>query len=182
MDSFSPEMRSRVMAKIRSAGTKPELFIRHGLFSRGYRYRVNSASLPGHPDLKLTKHNAVIFIHGCFWHAHGRGHFRPPASNKSYWSEKIKRNSERDLRDLAALHTANWRVCIIWECAIKAAATGKDDGSLLDAVSGWLEGSGRFIEFSVAPEPSGAVIKKNRRMAAYAAERGAAYDSSGLQS
>jgi hypothetical protein len=76
---------------------------------------------------------------------------------------------------------AGWRVCIIWECAIKAAAAGKDKGKLLDAVSAWLEGSDRFIELSSASASSGAAITKSRNVAAYVAECGAAYGSSGVQ-
>jgi DNA mismatch endonuclease (patch repair protein) len=175
VDSFRPEVRSRIMARIRGAGTKPELFVRRGLFARGYRYRVNSADLWGRPDLKLTKHSAVIFVHGCFWHAHGCGLFRPPSSNVAYWTAKIERNRERDLEDLGSLSAAGWRVCVVWECAIKAAAAGKDRGRLLDGISAWLESPGRFIEFSGTDASSGAAIGRNRSIAAYVAERSPAY-------
>lgn len=175
MDSFSPEDRSRIMSRIRGKGTKPELFVRRGLFARGYRYRVNCAGLPGHPDLKLTKHSAVIFVHGCFWHAHRCGRFRPPSSNTAYWVAKIERNRERDLEDLRLLRAAGWRVCIVWECAIKAAAAGKDRGRLLDGIGAWLESSGSFIEFSGTSASAGAAIGRNLSAAAYAAERSPSY-------
>lgn len=181
MDTITPEVRSRVMSRIRGVNTKPELFIRRGLFARGFRYRINSSSLPGSPDLKLAKYRAVIFVHGCFWHSHGCALFRPPSSNVGYWSAKLARNSERDLEDLEALREAGWRICIVWECAVKRAESEADRGALLEGISTWLEGSGRFIEFSAADSHSEASprtwIRRNKSVAAYAAERSSIYSS-----
>jgi DNA mismatch endonuclease (patch repair protein) len=173
MDKISRELRSMVMSRVHGTGTKPELYIRRGLFSHGYRFRVNSAGLPGRPDIKLTKYSAVIFIHGCFWHGHNCGLFRPSSSNVGYWGPKLKRNRERDLEDLDALRNLGWRVCVVWECAIKLAAAGKDKGVLMDGIAAWLEGSGSFMEFSGA----GSAIRRSRSTAAYVAERTAAYGS-----
>lgn len=171
MDILSKEQRSRVMSRIHGSGTKPELFVRKGLFARGFRYRVNSSGLPGRPDLKLTGCNAVIFVHGCFWHGHACGLFRPPVSNVGYWGAKIERNRERDLEALTALRDAGWRVCVVWECAIKRAAADQESDSLLDRIASWLQSSGSFIEFSGSEKS----IKRNRSAAAYAAERSARY-------
>lgn len=41
------------MAAIHSKNTKPEWIVRRGLWSREFRYRLNSPKLPGHPDLVL---------------------------------------------------------------------------------------------------------------------------------
>ena len=51
MDIKSPEERSKNMAAIHSKNTKPEIYLRKLLFARGYRYGVNSKSVPGHPDI-----------------------------------------------------------------------------------------------------------------------------------
>lgn len=56
------------MAAIRSSGTKPERIVRQYLWRRGFRYRLNSPRLPGHPDLVLRKYRTCIFVNGCFWH------------------------------------------------------------------------------------------------------------------
>ena len=48
MDIKSPEERSKNMAAIHSKNTKPEIYLRKLLFARGYRYGVNSKSVPGH--------------------------------------------------------------------------------------------------------------------------------------
>ena len=58
------------MAAIHSKNTKPEMIVRKGLWSRGFRYRLNSPRLPGHPDLVLKKYRTCIFVNGCFWHGH----------------------------------------------------------------------------------------------------------------
>ena len=70
MDKVSAEQRHRNMAAIRSKDTKPEWVVRRGLWSRDFRYRLNSPRLPGHPDLVLRKYRTCIFVNGCFWHGH----------------------------------------------------------------------------------------------------------------
>jgi len=70
MDRLTPQQRHVNMAAIRSKDTKPEMIVRRGLWSRGFRYRLNYKWLPGHPDLVLRKYRTCIFVNGCFWHAH----------------------------------------------------------------------------------------------------------------
>ena len=65
-DIKSPEKRSENMSVIRRTDTKPELFVRRLLFHAGYRYRLQTNKVPGHPDLWLKKYNTAIFVHGCF--------------------------------------------------------------------------------------------------------------------
>ena len=52
-DHLTKEQRHKNMAAIRSKDTKPEMIVRHGLWKRGFRYRLNYKRLPGHPDLVL---------------------------------------------------------------------------------------------------------------------------------
>ena len=70
MDKLSAQQRHANMAAIRSKDTKPEMVVRRGLWSRGFRYRLNYKRLPGHPDLVLRKYRTCIFVNGCFWHGH----------------------------------------------------------------------------------------------------------------
>ena len=72
MDKLSAEQRHKNMAAIRGKDTKPEMIVRKGLWSRGFRYRLNSPKLPGHPDLVLRKYRTCIFINGCFFIQEGR--------------------------------------------------------------------------------------------------------------
>jgi DNA mismatch endonuclease, patch repair protein len=70
MDSLSPDERSERMSRVRAKDTKPELIVRRLVYSLGYRYRLYSRKLPGHPDLVFKGRRKVIFVHGCFWHRH----------------------------------------------------------------------------------------------------------------
>ena len=113
VDIVDSKTRSRFMAGIRGKNTMPEMLIRKGLHSRGYRYRLHSKMLPGKPDIVLTQYSAVIFIHGCFWHGHECHLFRLPKSNVDFWRRKISRNKELDVLHIAQLISMGWRVGVI---------------------------------------------------------------------
>jgi DNA mismatch endonuclease (patch repair protein) len=117
MKELSKEKRSEIMSKIRKTNTRPELLTRKFLFSKGLRFRIHSKKLPGSPDIILPKYKAVIFVNGCFWHAHKDCKFnRTPKSNTNYWIPKILRNVERDKKNRKALKKLRWNVLTIWEC------------------------------------------------------------------
>jgi DNA mismatch endonuclease (patch repair protein) len=108
------------MSQIRGKDTKPEKKVRAHLFSTGLRYRKNVVSMPGKPDLVLKKHNAVIFIHGCFWHGHKNcKNFKYPKSHATFWKEKFDKNIANDKRNVRILRKLGWRVFIVWECQLK---------------------------------------------------------------
>ena len=110
------------MSKIKSKNTLPELIVRKFLFSKGFRYRLHLNTLPGKPDVVLKKYKIVIFIHGCFWHAHsGCKHSVRVKSNTEYWLPKIQGNADRDKIAESQLKSEGWNVLIIWECQLKAA-------------------------------------------------------------
>jgi len=112
--------RSRIMRAVKSVDTGPEMIVRRMLHKLGYRYRLHRKDLPGKPDLVFPSRKAVIFVHGCFWHGHNckRG-ARTPKTNTQYWTDKIRRNVERDAQTIADLKAAGWRVLVIWECELK---------------------------------------------------------------
>ena len=125
------------MAGIRGANTKPELILRRGLHSQGFRFRLHDKSLPGKPDLVFPKYRAVVFAHGCFWHGHDCHLFRMPSTRPDFWSAKIARNREVDRRAEFALSELGWRIGIVWECAIK----GRQRLELAEVIAGcegWL--------------------------------------------
>jgi len=121
-DRLSPAERSRQMARIRGANTAPEIHLRKGLHRAGLRFRLHSASLPGHPDIVLRRFRAAIFVHGCFWHRHpGCSIAYLPKSRVDFWSRKFSANVERDRRHLKALLDQDWRVAVVWECGLRRA-------------------------------------------------------------
>lgn len=118
-DVVTPEVRSRMMAGIRGKNTKPEMILRSGLHSLGFRFRIHDKKLPGKPDLVFPKWDAVIFAHGCFWHGHDCPLFKWPSTRIKFWRKKIERNREIDIAAGAKLEGEGWRVGMVWECALK---------------------------------------------------------------
>ena len=130
-DVHTPEQRSYNMSRIRGKNTKPEELVRKYLFAQGFRYRKNYARLPGKPDIVLPKYKTVIFVNGCFWHAHeGCRYFVWPKNNADFWKKKIESNVERDVKNYQLLKNLGWTVLIIWECELKKDAFSKTMSSL----------------------------------------------------
>ncbi|WP_223478074.1 very short patch repair endonuclease [Oricola indica] len=120
-DRISKAHRSWNMSRIRGKDTKPEKLLRSALHRAGFRFRLHSGNLPGKPDIVLPKYRTVIFVHGCYWHRHsGCRHATTPKSNIDFWNGKFAATVERDLRNVADLEAAGWRVLIVWECEIEA--------------------------------------------------------------
>lgn len=118
-DVHTKEVRSYNMSQIRAKNTKPELLVRKFLFSKGFRFRLNDKKLFGKPDIVLPKYKTVVFVNGCFWHSHKNcRHAVLPKSNQEYWSDKIKKNAERDIISQVNLKENGWMVIVIWECEL----------------------------------------------------------------
>src|ERR1700738_465508 len=113
-DVHSREVRSYNMSRIRSRDTKPELVVRSLVHKLGYRFRLHRKDLPGKPDLVFASRHKVIFVHGCFWHAHDCRVAHTPRSNATYWGPKLERNQARDKKNLAALTALGWNPLVIW--------------------------------------------------------------------
>lgn len=117
-DRLDPLRRSRLMQKIRTKDTGPERVVRSILHRLGYRFRLHRKDLPGTPDIVFVSRRIVLFVHGCFWHAHGCRKGLPPKSRLEYWGPKLMANRERDRRNIEALTLAGWHVEIIWQCEL----------------------------------------------------------------
>ena len=118
-DVLSEEQRRYNMSRIRPRNTKPELLLRRGLHARGKRFRLHRDDMPGRPDLVFPQHQAVLLVHGCFWHGHGCRMFKWPQTRADFWRNKIQKNQERDRYNFQALRERGWRVLTVWECAIR---------------------------------------------------------------
>jgi DNA mismatch endonuclease (patch repair protein) len=147
-DIVSPEVRSRMMAGIRGKNTKPEILIRKALHAEGFRFRIHAA-LPGKPDMVFPKWNAVLFVHGCFWHGHDCHLFKWPKSRPEFWRSKIAGNIARDEASIAELLADGWRVGIVWECALKG-RTRLDSSRTIQSCSKWLTSNRKRFELSGA--------------------------------
>jgi DNA mismatch endonuclease (patch repair protein) len=120
MDRMTPEQRHLCMSHIRGKDTGPEWAVRRMVHAMGFRYRLHVSGLPGKPDLVLPRHRKIIFVHGCFWHAHGCLPSRKaPATHPRFWTEKFARNVARDRNVLGQLWSAGWHTLVVWECETK---------------------------------------------------------------
>jgi len=159
-DIMSAERRSALMSRIRAKDTRPELCLRKELWRAGFRYRLHGKQLPGQPDLVLPKWNAVVFVHGCFWHAHaGCPYFQLPKSRPEFWAKKLDQNRKRDSGAVAALRKDGWRVAVVWECAVRAeaAATAQRLGRWLRSRRPTMEVKGSGLPGRI---PSANTIKR----------------------
>lgn len=108
------------MSRIRNKDTEIEVEVRKYLFHKGYRYRKNVYSLPGKPDIVLSKYKTVIFIHGCFWHRHnGCKNATTPKTRTEFWQKKFDQNVANDRIHQDDLVSKGWHIIVLWECDIK---------------------------------------------------------------
>jgi DNA mismatch endonuclease, patch repair protein len=116
VDSVSVEIRSKVMARVRSKRNRStEWRLRLALVRAGIRgWKMNSSDLIGKPDFVFPIQRLAIFVDGCFWHGCPKCK-RIPGSNVSYWNPKIERNRIRDRRVSKTLRNDAWRVARVWE-------------------------------------------------------------------
>ena len=175
MDKLSAEQRHKNMAAIHSKDTKPEMIVRRGLWSRGFRYRLNSPKLPGHPDLVLRKYRTCIFVNGCFWHGHNvtesqidNGEWKMdnsecckiPKTRREFWMAKIRRNQERDIEEQKRLAEMGWHCITVWECDLKPSDREKTLKSLVYTLNKiWLDDHQAIVKAYPIMEEDGGMLK-----------------------
>lgn len=115
---MSPEARSRIMSRIRSTDTRPELLLRSALWARGLRgWRCQWRAPGGRIDIAFTRWKVAVFVDGSFWHGHPSKW--QPERWTGYWDEKIKRNMARDRRQNDALVAEGWEILRLWDFEIE---------------------------------------------------------------
>jgi DNA mismatch endonuclease (patch repair protein) len=122
MDHVSKEVRSRIMAGIRSRGnTTTELPLAKLLWEAGLRGYRKHWPVAGKPDFAWPGRKIAVFVDGCFWH--GCTCKTIPRTNADFWRAKIENNQRRDRRVARALRREGWIVIRIRECAVRKPAT-----------------------------------------------------------
>ena len=118
MDTVSPKQRSRIMARVKSTGNQSTESALIAIF-RTHRVSGWRRQYPttGTPDFSFPKHKIAVFVDGCFWHGCPK-HCRMPATNRTYWNQKIARNVQRDSTVCRALRKKGWKIVRIWEHAL----------------------------------------------------------------
>jgi DNA mismatch endonuclease (patch repair protein) len=136
-----------MMAGIRGKNTRPEIILRRGLHSRGFRFQLHRSDLPGKPDLTFPRFRAVLFAQGCFWHGHDCHLFKWPSTRSDFWREKIAANMKRDGSAIEALAKGGWRTGQVWECALKG-RTRLGREAVIDQCAKWLTSDDPALEIS----------------------------------
>jgi DNA mismatch endonuclease, patch repair protein len=122
MDHVPKEVRSRIMAAIRSRGnTTTELPLAKLLWAAGLRGYRKHWPVAGKPDFAWPGRKVAVFVDGCFWHGCRCKYL--PRTNTEFWRNKIETNKRRDRRVSQALRRDGWIVIRIKECAVRKPAT-----------------------------------------------------------
>ena len=122
MDVLTPEQRKKNMQNIRNKDTEIEIALRKALWKKGYRYRKNLSTLPGKPDIVITKYKIAIFCDGEFFHGKDWEVLKPrleKSNNSEFWISKISRNRGRDDEVNKKLLFSGWTVVRFWGNDIK---------------------------------------------------------------
>ena len=110
------------MKSIRSKDTSIELRLRKALWKKGYKYRKNYKSIPGSPDIAITKYRIAIFCDSEFFHGKDWEKLEERLSKSErgeYWINKIQKNIVRDKRINSELENMGWKVIHFWGKDIK---------------------------------------------------------------
>lgn len=143
MDNKTPEARSLNMKAVTGKNTKPEMFVRSLLHKSGFRFSLHKKGLPGSPDLCMPKYKTLIFINGCFWHQHkGCKKAALPKTNVDFWTEKLRKNLQRDHLQYEELEKMGWKVLVIWSCICQQ----KNSIQILEKVRKFLTGNEKYSE------------------------------------
>jgi DNA mismatch endonuclease (patch repair protein) len=120
MDDLTPEQRHKCMSHIRSSDTSVEVLLRKALWREGIRYRKNVKTLPGKPDIAITKYKIAVFCDGELWHGKDwETRKENIKTNPDYWIPKIERNMARDIENEKKLENMGWTVIRFWGKEIK---------------------------------------------------------------
>lgn len=123
MDNVSKELRSKIMASVRSQGNvTTEIMFGKLLRAAGARGYRKHWPVQGKPDFAWPGRKIAVFVDGCFWHGCPSCN-SVPTSNVQFWRDKIDRNRRRDRRNTRDLRRQGWRVVRVWECRVKKATS-----------------------------------------------------------
>lgn len=143
-DHLSKAERSRLMARVRTKDTAPEVALRQALWAADFRgWRVHPYVL-GRPDLAWLGRRVAVFVDGAFWHGHP-GYYH--GQSGPFWDDKIARNRARDERVNRELSEAGWRVVRFWDFEVEGNPAGCVEriGAALEDRSGARKGSATSV-------------------------------------
>lgn len=118
-DPVDRETRSRIMSRVRSKNTGPELKLRRALWAAGVRgWRCHLRSVTGTPDLCWKRRRVAVFVDSAWWHGHPSRW--TPGRHSPKWDAKIQANRARDVFVNQALENAGWSVVRVWDFELES--------------------------------------------------------------
>ncbi|WP_445495986.1 very short patch repair endonuclease [Photorhabdus sp. SF281] len=136
-DVHNPSTRSKNMRAIRNCDTAIEKKLVKILHNLGVIYRMQVSDLPGKPDFVIDEYQAILFVHGCFWHGHNCHLFKTPATRTEFWLDKIGKNIKRDQCVMNFLSDNRWKILVVWECTLRGRLK-LTDNELSERIEEWL--------------------------------------------
>ena len=119
VDNLTKKQRSFCMSRIRSKWTSPEKKIHNFLKGPKVVHKMYPR-IEGNPDIVIKNKKIAIFFHGCFWHQHPKCKYAVrPKSNKKFWLPKLKKNVQRDKKNINFLRKRGYSIIILWECEVR---------------------------------------------------------------
>ncbi len=123
MDHVSKEVRSKIMASVRSRGNRTtEVALGRLMWASGLRGYRKHWRIEGRPDFAWPGLRVAVFVDGCFWHGCTRCKSLP-RTNRTFWRDKIDANRRRDRRVSRKLKSVGWNVIRVKECSVSRPST-----------------------------------------------------------
>ncbi len=88
-------------------------------------------------------------VNGCFWYGHDCQFFKIPSTQTDFWKQKIEKNRANDEGSSLAWRSAEWRIAIVWECALRKKKADSFE-NVTQNLSDWLRSSDVSIELPAA--------------------------------
>ncbi len=121
MSNKTPEQISYNMKRVKNKGSEIEKMLWKELWNRGIRYRKNTNTVFGHPDIVFKGKKVAVFCDSEFWLGHDwenrKNDFK---SHQEFWIPKIERNMQRDIEVTEELKQQGWTVIRFWGKDIKS--------------------------------------------------------------
>ena len=158
MDVLTPEQRRKCMSRIKSKDTSIEVLLRKALWREGIRYRKNLKTLPGKPDIAITKHKIAVFCDGELWHGKDWEAKKDTIkTNRDFWIPKIEKNFTKDNVNEKKLEKMGWIIIRFWGMDIKknlAACVNEIKETIYEKENGMYQNKFREKDLIAAePEP-----------------------------
>ena len=120
-DHLTKAERSKLMARVRTRDTAPEVALRRALWAAGLRgWRIHPR-VTGKPDFAWRARRIAVFVDGAFWHGHPDYYH---GQSGAFWDAKIERNRARDERVNTELREQGWKVVRVWDFEVARDLSG----------------------------------------------------------